>query len=200
MATPNPSVATTSSLRDVACSSATACTAVGYYVNGSGEFFSLVERWNGSSWALQATPVHAGATETQLEGVSCPSSSACTAVGYYKNGFGIYLTLAQRWNGTSWIVQPTPNPSGATQNRLRDVSCSSVTACTAVGNYVKGSAQSTLAERWNGTGWVRQATPNPAGSTWSVLYGVSCVAPRLCTAPGSSSTSAIIRPLAERYE
>jgi hypothetical protein len=38
-------------------------------------------RWNGSSWALQSTPSTPGGA-SELFGVSCPSATACTAVGF----------------------------------------------------------------------------------------------------------------------
>ena len=54
----------------------------------------MAERWNGTAWAMQSIPNPNGSG--QLNGVSCTSASACTAVGYY----GGYVTLAERWNGT----------------------------------------------------------------------------------------------------
>ena len=45
-------------------------------------------------------------------GVSCTSATACTAVGYDAS-VGTTVTLAERWNGTSWKIQSTPNPTGA---------------------------------------------------------------------------------------
>jgi hypothetical protein len=40
--------------------------------------------------------------------VACLSSSACTAVGNSNSG-----NLAERWDGTSWSIQPAPSPGGA---------------------------------------------------------------------------------------
>ena len=72
-----------------------------------------------------------------LQGVSCTSATACTAVGDYVNRDGTQVTLAERWNGTSWTIQSTPNPTGAQYAgwtaTLQGVSCTSATACTAVG-------------------------------------------------------------------
>jgi hypothetical protein len=81
--------------------------------------------------------------------VSCASATACTAVGDYNNGT-TGVTLAERWNGSTWSIQPTPNPAGAPVSLLNGVSCASATACTAVGGYNNGTAGVTLAERWNG--------------------------------------------------
>jgi hypothetical protein len=50
--------------------------------------------------------------------VSCPSSTACEAVGSYDNSSGNLVTLAESWNGTDWTVQSTPDPTGATDNSL----------------------------------------------------------------------------------
>ena len=43
------------------------------------------------------------------------------------------MTLAEVWDGSTWTVQSTPNPTGATSGSLYGVSCTSATACTAVG-------------------------------------------------------------------
>src|ERR1039458_7046818 len=70
-------------LMAVSCSSATDCTAVGSYVTVAGKSVALVERWNGTTWSIEATPSHAGDFAIYLSGVSCTSATACTAVGYY---------------------------------------------------------------------------------------------------------------------
>ena len=51
------------------------------------------------------------------------------------NASGTVVTLAEVRNGTSWTVQTTPNPPGATESSLYGVLCSPATACTAVGWY-----------------------------------------------------------------
>ena len=72
------------------------------------------------------------------------------------------VTLAERWNGSSWSVQPTANPGGINPE-LVDVSCTSARACTAVGSAGNGgdvSGIGALAERWNGTSWSIERDPN----------------------------------------
>ena len=134
-AMPNPPGGATSgvatSLADVSCTSAIVCTAVGNSALGS-----LVERWNGTSWAIQPTPslVEAQGTDS-LGGVSCTSAAACTAVGQFANYRGTSVTLAERWNGASWAIQPIPTPRGGGDLLIYDVSCTSATFCTAVGTY-----------------------------------------------------------------
>src|SRR5439155_136091 len=182
----------------VSCPSTSACTAVG---TGNGGL-TLAEYWNGSSWAIQATPNVAAGARDNLTDVSCASATACTAVGYYTDGSGRVVTLALVWNGTKWAVQPTPNPTSATMSFLTAVSCPSTTPCTAVGSYDNTSGQQvTLAEHWDGVSWVIQTTPNTDGATASVLDGVSCPAMTSCTAVAYSRTSAgVFVTLAEVWD
>src|SRR5215472_11892549 len=86
---------------------------------------------SGPGWSIVPSPNPPAATG-QLAGVSCFSSSACTAVGDYTKRFGSTVTLAERWNGTRWSVEPTPNPAGAASRTLNAVDCTSASACVAV--------------------------------------------------------------------
>ena len=191
--TPNPVGATQSELNGVSCSSATACTAVGDYDHGT-----LAERWDGTKWSTQQTPNPTGASASVLSGVSCSSATACTAVGeFQRNGVTTWM-LAERWDGTRWSIQQIPNPRGGLNDVVEGpkVSCVSARACTAVGTGGAYDRHTTLAERWDGTKWSIQDTPNPVGATYSYLYGVSCVSARDCTAVGGYSAGA----LAERWD
>ena len=100
-------------------------------------------------WSIQHTPNPAGGSGSILNGVSCTSARACTAVGDYFNGTAS-VTLAERWNGTRWSIRHPPNPAGASDVFLNGVSCTSASACTAVGEYFNGTAGVTLAEGWSG--------------------------------------------------
>jgi hypothetical protein len=195
---PNPKGASGSQLNGVSCVSASACTAVGSYYNGTRQV-TLAERWNGTKWSIQRPPNPKGASNIELDGVTCVSTRACTAVGFYINSTQTALvTLAERWNGTKWSIEHTPNPKGVPDTWLFSVSCASARACPAVGYYYNGTIYPTLAERWNGTKWSIQSTPNPKGSVQSVLFGVSCVSARACTAVGSYENGARLA-LAERW-
>lgn len=68
-------------LGGVTCTTAKACVAVGNYTNAKFDELTLVESWNGSAWAIVASPNPAGQGPDVLNDVACFSSSACTAVG-----------------------------------------------------------------------------------------------------------------------
>ena len=189
-ATPNPSGATSSSFQAVACTSASACTAVGSYQNTGGTVLTLVERWNGTSWTIQSTSNPSGVTKSQLLGVGCASSTACAAVGFSVNASNTTLTLTQVWNGSAWAIKASPNPSGATLSELRAVSCASTTSCLAVGSSGSSSFNpSTLSERWNGSSWSLLTTPNVSGATLNALQGVACPTANACIAVGYSGSA-----------
>jgi hypothetical protein len=186
---PSPSLAGHyNNLHGVSCASAAACTAVGdSYTTSNGAYATLVESWNGTSWSVVPSPSR-GSGGNFLDGVSCASAAACTAVGYYGAG----RTLVESWNGTSWSVVPSPN-YGSGGNFLHGVSCVSAAACTAVGYYAtsSGSTSRTLVESWNGTSWSVVPSPNPAGH-YNDLYGVSCVSAAACTAVGLADRAGLV--------
>jgi hypothetical protein len=199
--TPSPASATQIELQAVACPKVTRCEAVGSYNNSSGGFSTLAERWNGTTWAVRATP-NPGATQSALQAVACPTATECEAAGYQNNSSGVFVPLAEDWNGTTWAVQTTPSPGGP-NSELYGEACSSVTSCEAVGYYVPGSQGGALmfAERWNGTTWALQTTPGPPGATISALYGVACPPSTPdCEAIGAySGSSGVSMTLAERW-
>jgi len=204
---PNPARANVSWLSGVFCTSARACTAVGSSGRSFGSRATLVEVWSGKRWVIVRTPNPTGAKNSTLSAVFCASPSACTAVGNYTNGAGTELTLAERWNGRTWSIQPTPNPAGAlSEISLAGVSCPSPTSCTAVGaqsntitTAIGAGKQATLAESWNGTTWTIDRTPNPTRGSLpqSWLLAVSCPSPTVCSAVGGSGS---IGTLAERWQ
>ena len=54
-----------------------------------------------SGWSIQQTPIVTGETEVVLNGVSCPSPTVCTAVGYTSASAGSYVPLVERWTRNS---------------------------------------------------------------------------------------------------
>jgi hypothetical protein len=179
--TPNPAGSSESRLEGASCPTATSCTAVGYNV-ASGVGQPLVESWNGSEWTIQALTLPSGAQGGRLEGVSCTSASACTAVGYYVNAGGTNVPLVERWNGSEWTTQSAVAPGGSTRATLHEVSCASSTDCWAVGESENASKEvSALAEHWNGSSWSLGSLPG----SLSTLTSVSCSSASWCAAVGT---------------
>jgi hypothetical protein len=186
MQTPPAAADNDGSLSAVSCTSATACTAVGFFFGcsfppggcGAG---TLADRWDGTTWTIESTPPNPGRIN-ELNGVSCTSATSCTAVGSSN------ATLVERWDSSTWTIQTTP--SGGS---LNGVSCTSPTVCTAVGS-------GGLAERWDGSTWTILTIPTPSGATGINLSGVSCTSARACIAVGSyTNSSGTQLALAERY-
>ena len=90
----------------------------------------LAERWDGSSWSIQATP----SSEGSLSAISCVSAWWCEVVGAADGA------LAVRWDGATWSQQVLPEVRFAS---LVAVACPERGVCTAVGTFSKGP----LAER-----------------------------------------------------
>ncbi len=131
----DPEGAAQSTLLDVSCSpTPSRCTAVGGWKNSAYQQFTLAYRFNGvSTWTLQSSPNPAGSIASVLQEVSCPTETSCSAAGSWVSGSGgSNQTLAEVWNGTSWSIQGTPDPSGASFSAFFGLSCRG-TACHGVG-------------------------------------------------------------------
>jgi hypothetical protein len=165
-------------LNGVSCVSTSFCMVAGSYSNGTNSQ-TLIETWNGTTWNLVGSPNNNG-TGTQnnvLSGVSCISTSFCTAAGSYFNGTH-EQTLIEKWNGTTWSLVGSPNNNGTgTQNNvLNAVSCAGTSLCMAAGGYSSGTHEQTLIEKWNGTSWNVVGSPNNngTGTLNNFLNAVSC--------------------------
>jgi hypothetical protein len=190
--TPTPTGSSLSALSAVACTSATACTAVGRFENNSGTLeMTLALRWDGRRWSIQRTPKTAAAISSDLTGVSCTSATACIAVGTTQHSigpgsFGPPRALAERWNGSKWSIQQVPS-HGAQATLLNGVSCVSARACFAVGGFITSAGNRVaLAERWDGRRWSiqRTASSNPGVGE---LSSVACTSPKQCFAVGTGA-------------
>jgi hypothetical protein len=176
---PNPSG--NGGFNGVDCSGDRACVAVGSYFDDSSKAqVPLAAAWSGRAWRVQPTPAPAGTNYSHLDGVSCVRPTFCSAVGTDVLTSDRWITLAEIWRGTRWVIQKTPPLTSLKFNSLRSVSCTSSTDCMAAGS----TNDQALIEHWNGVKWARQHAPRPAGSKSSLLYGVSCVARDWCMAAG----------------
>lgn len=188
--TPNPRGATYSYLVGVSCASHKSCTSVGTFRAPDGQELVLAEHWNGDSWSIQPVPGPREATSSALTGISCASTSACTAVGSFVASDGVDVALTERSDGTAWAIEPSANSVSATYSHLVGVSCASIRSCDAVGSFENAAGHLvTLAERWDGTSWAIQPTPNPSRARKSQLFGVDCRSTIACTAIGNFANS-----------
>jgi hypothetical protein len=149
-------------------------------------------------WKVQKTANHTVPNGT-AGAVSCPSADACEAVGGYRNTSGVSAPLAESWNGTAWTLQAAPIPAGADISGLDAVSCTAAASCEAVGSQSGSSGTTALAEAWNGTAWVVQSIPDPAGGAAVSLTGISCASADDCEAVGNYNSSTVPAILAERW-
>ncbi len=182
---PNPEGNSNSFLTGVQCFSSRACLAVGDYNDPSGKQLAMAERFDGHRWEIETIPGPPGQDLTYMTALSCSSASACTAVGYSQRGIGDTVTVAVRWNGTTWQLQPTPNVAGGSSSRLLSVSCPAVSECMSVGDSGPVFGGQALAEHWDGIAWTIKALANPAGANISALASVSCPSVHACKAVGS---------------
>jgi len=204
--TPTPAGAASSGLSGVACISGDDCWAVGGYTNAKGMGFTLAELWNGkvwnctavggtanrtatldetltgTVWSVQTTPNPPGGTSNNLTGVACPTAAACMAVGDDGDPAGATVTLSETWGTKGWAIRPSADATGSTTSGLGAVSCSSATACTAVGAY----DHLVLSETWDGHTWTIRHNPVVPGQPGDDLYGVACRSASQCMAVGAA--------------
>jgi hypothetical protein len=89
---------------------------------------------------------------SMLSAVSCRSGANCTAVGYDRHGLSRYATLIETWNGTNWLIRPSPDHYRVAE--LYGVSCPASRVCFAVGGFAARSGRRmALVEIWNGASW-----------------------------------------------
>jgi hypothetical protein len=185
-------------LTDVTCIAARNCWAAGYFGKSGSGTLDLVLHWNGTKWSRVRVPEAGGAStqaDNELNGIRCPTTSRCLAVGSYSTGAGSNQPFNQvlTRNGRSWAVQRVPNPGSGTpdyENTLVSIGCGAKTSCWAVGFFGLANGHRVLNQvvHWNGRSWSRQLTSQPGGTTPTAqneLAGITCISARNCWAVGS---------------
>ena len=189
----------------VSCSAWNACTAVGAtdgFIAGAMSN-GIADRWNGARWAAQSVPPNTNDDGVYFTGVACPSARICLATGFEANlgqgaipiadiDNGPTQPVAERWNGSTWIVQTVPAAitfNGAAGPPYGSISCPAASYCLA--------ATGDQTSAWDGTAWtLSPATPAAGGA----FAGVSCRSATWCAGVGSVSPAAGGSPtLAERW-
>ena len=170
--------------------------------NGSGNFRTLIERWNGVSWAVVPSP-SIGPLDNVLAGVATQSAASAWAVGYSSVSIPprvYHRALIEHWNGTTWRVVPTPQ-AGTSDSDLWGVTALSASNAWAVGNENIGFFQfRPLVEHWNGAAWTLVRVPSPPlTGVGASLLGVAATSPRNIWAVGSYATGTGFQPLIEHF-
>ena len=176
----------------VAAASASDAWAVGEYgTGGPGNDTgladrTLIEHWNGSSWATVPSPVTPGPAGA-LSGVSVVSPDDAWAVGWTGDGSSTFSALTEHWNGTAWTVVPVPAAAG-TGVDPESVVAVSADDVWAVGLTTGPGPSRNVILHWNGTSWKRSAVP--AGSRTGILHGVTASSAGNVWAVGQTYNSA----------
>lgn len=148
----------------VSCPTPTICA----FVDNTGNTYTLRD---GSWLAPQSFGVAGGPGGSRVSlyqlgrvGVSCPSSSSCTAV--------VGASVLD-WNGSAWTQEPNPWTASFTSGTSDPtaISCPSVSECL----IVNGTGSSA---RTGGRGWSPEQTIDPAGG----LDSLSCASTSFCVA------------------
>jgi hypothetical protein len=181
-------------LGGVTCVSASDCWAAGSYTNEDNFRQTLIEHWDGSSWAIVFSPNTSPTESNSLSEVTCTATSDCWAVGrrtVVVNSTSTDYTLVEHWDGTTWSIATSPNAAGS--SKLLNVACAAAADCWAVGYYSSG----TLIEHWDGSSWSIVASPNAAGS--NRLYSVTCTSTADCWAVGYYLSGSSRQTLVEHW-
>jgi hypothetical protein len=173
------------SLTGVSCTASTACIAVGYYALGSTlrpliESYSVTEGW--LSPVLLVLPT--GTTSANLQGVSCASTTSCTAVGSYAGSGGYpqalveLMVVSQSKLGPKQSWNPSEIPyvaTGVTSSTMSSVSCVLATSCVVAGFYAgPGGTHALIESSSTGGAWIPTAGVDPAGAVNPSFTGIAC--------------------------
>jgi hypothetical protein len=186
-------------LFNVSCAVGT-CEAVGSYKDVSSHTPGLIERMSGGVWSVTEAPLPGNTNvnpNVGLEDASC-TFDGCVAVGRYEDsatGTRPLVETTVNTTGTTTAAeapQPADQATGSSvHGDLFSVSCQSLNACTAVGEYFNaGGGRTPLIDSASGTTWAYTVAPLPSdATTGSSASGehdvVSCTSRGACAAFGS---------------
>lgn len=183
-------------LRGVAALSPTNVWAVGIWSNSvDGPYNPLIEHWNGTAWSVVSAPTPDNSQSAGMTAVAAASANDIWAIGSYSDTVqNVTMTLIEHWNGTSWSIVPSPNPTPLWSATLASVVADASNDAWAVGSYYNLSLNTsqTLIEHWNGTSWSIVASPNVQGTNGAIdndLEGVTALSNNDMWAVGDDARS-----------
>jgi hypothetical protein len=145
------------------------------------EAHAVIERYNGSGWAMENSPAAPAGHGYALLGVSCVSTVDCWAVGT-DSVTGGSAPLVEHYDGRGWSVIGVP--AGAAVAGLRAVACATPTDCWTVG-WMGTSPTSPLVEHLDDTAWMVSQPPSVPGSGDATLNAVTCLPDGECWTVGA---------------
>jgi hypothetical protein len=176
----------------LSCPSVTFCVAAGWfgYAAAGGGSKTWAEKVSGMRTSLMRTPNPTGASQSEFNGVSCPSSTFCVGVGDAENSNGVDRALAETYQKGKWVIDKLPSTGDAAQ--LVGVSCSTAKFCLAFGqNDFTSKALTFVARDVNGTWSLLSLTLKERRAI--VFSGVSCVAGGTCLLVGRAGGQSAYR-------
>jgi hypothetical protein len=135
----------------------------------------------GTKWSMRSSP--SPAVFQELNGVSCMSSTACTAVGAAATIEAEEAT-GNLLEATSATAQAIPVPTGL-QYWPSAVDCVDASDCMMVGYFENGTSTLAMSQSWNGHKWTELSVPTP-GANDSNLNGIDCTSATFCVAVGEA--------------
>lgn len=123
--------------------------AAGYYVSGKFVQQTLIEHFDGNVWSVVPSP-SPGALQNILFGVAAITDSDVWAVGAEQDANGLWHTLTEHWNGSTWSVVNAVD-AGSSGNQFYAVKALAADDVYAVGQQA-GAAfpNQALVEHWDG--------------------------------------------------
>jgi hypothetical protein len=182
-------------VNSVSCASAGNCSAVGNYVNKSGEQVFVAGEVNGAWKNAEEIP---GSATLNVGGnawatsVSCASAGNCSAGGEYEDKSGDQAFVVSEVNGTWKTAEEAPGSATLDVGGnawVTSVSCASAGSCSAGGYYTdkSGKEQAFVASQVGGSWGKAEEVPGTAtlnvGDT-AMVNSVSCASAGNCTAGG----------------
>ena len=175
--------------------------AFGYATQSDGTDPALAEHYDGHSWTTVPIPSPSGSIATYPYAATAFASDDVWVVGHSEDSSGVWSTLTEHWDGTSWTIVASPNQDGANDSYLYAVSGASSDDLWAVGtglNTAGDGTNKTFAIHWDGTEWSVVDTPAPSASL-SELNGVVAVSSDDVWAAGAYQTDTGIPSLVEHW-
>ena len=172
--------------------------AVGERLNANYQDRGLIEAWNGHAWSIADNP-QPGSVRDMFFAASALSPSDVWVVGDQEGSNGLFETLAEHWDGSSWSVLPTPDP-GSSGNHLYAVDAVSPDNVWAAGQQLGAQyPDNGLVEHWDGHSW--SVVILPASSSASVLLdGLAVGSDGTVWVAGEADSPQGGRPLIEYYQ